>query len=59
MVRPGGRLAYATCSFLHEENEEQLSQFLTRHPGWILEASRRFTPLEGGDGFFAARLRKV
>lgn len=59
MVRPGGRLAYATCSFLHEENEEQLSQFLTRHRGWTLEASRRFTPLEGGDGFFAARLRKA
>ncbi|NPD15615.1 RsmB/NOP family class I SAM-dependent RNA methyltransferase [Xinfangfangia sp. D13-10-4-6] len=56
MVAPGGCLAYATCSFLKEENEDQVNAFLQRHPGWQLASSRRFSPLDGGDGFFTARL---
>ncbi len=32
LVRAGGNLLYATCSLLPEENEEQVSAFLTRHP---------------------------
>jgi 16S rRNA (cytosine967-C5)-methyltransferase len=28
-VRPGGRLVYVTCSFLVEENEDQVAAFLT------------------------------
>ncbi|MEZ5914159.1 MAG: RsmB/NOP family class I SAM-dependent RNA methyltransferase [Parvularculaceae bacterium] len=31
-VKPGGRLVYATCSFLMEENEDRLSVFRTAHP---------------------------
>ncbi|MGZ9108979.1 MAG: RsmB/NOP family class I SAM-dependent RNA methyltransferase [Micavibrio sp.] len=31
-VKPGGRLVYATCSLLPEENEEQIEKFLSRHP---------------------------
>jgi len=31
LVRKGGRLVYATCSVLAEENEEQVSGFLARH----------------------------
>lgn len=31
-VAPGGRLVYATCSVLAEENEEQIERFLERHP---------------------------
>ena len=34
LVRPGGRLIYATCSLLREENEAQIEAFHTRHPGW-------------------------
>lgn len=34
-VRPGGRLLYATCSFLMEEDEDRVAAFLTCHPGWI------------------------
>ena len=30
--------------------------FLARHPCWTLSLQRRFTPLDGGDGFFAAVL---
>lgn len=57
MVRPGGVLGYVTCSLLQAENGAQVAAFLTRHPGWRKEAERRFTPLEGGDGFYAAVLR--
>ncbi|MFL5256854.1 MAG: RsmB/NOP family class I SAM-dependent RNA methyltransferase [Rhodopila sp.] len=32
LVRKGGRLVYATCSLLEEENEAQVSGFLARHP---------------------------
>jgi 16S rRNA (cytosine967-C5)-methyltransferase len=32
MVKPGGRIAYITCSVLSEENSEQVRAFLTRHP---------------------------
>jgi 16S rRNA (cytosine967-C5)-methyltransferase len=32
LVRPGGRLIYATCSLLAEENEGQIEAFLATHP---------------------------
>jgi 16S rRNA (cytosine967-C5)-methyltransferase len=32
LVRPGGRLIYATCSFLMEENEDQIESFLAEQP---------------------------
>ncbi|WP_245150697.1 RsmB/NOP family class I SAM-dependent RNA methyltransferase [Pollutimonas harenae] len=35
-VAPGGRLVYATCSILPEENEEQVERFLAENPGFIL-----------------------
>src|SRR6201999_441585 len=30
----GGRLVYATCSLLPEENEDRVTAFLARNPGW-------------------------
>jgi 16S rRNA (cytosine967-C5)-methyltransferase len=56
MVAKGGVLAYATCSLLRDENEDRISQFLAEHPGWTLTHQQRFSPLQGGDGFFLARL---
>jgi 16S rRNA (cytosine967-C5)-methyltransferase len=32
LVRPGGRLVYATCSLFRAENEGQMDRFLERHP---------------------------
>jgi len=32
LVKPGGRLVYATCSLLREENEGMVEQFLAQHP---------------------------
>jgi 16S rRNA (cytosine967-C5)-methyltransferase len=34
LVKPGGRLVYATCSILPAENDEQVSAFLSRHGGF-------------------------
>ncbi|HBS32892.1 MAG TPA: MFS transporter [Parvularcula sp.] len=34
-VKPGGRLVYATCSFLMEENEDRLAAFLLGHPAFV------------------------
>lgn len=35
LVRPGGRLVYATCSLLPEEDEMQIARFLERHPDFV------------------------
>lgn len=58
LVKAGGVLGYATCSMIEAENGAQVRAFLSRHAGWRLEAERRFTPLEGGDGFYGAVLRR-
>ena len=34
-VKPGGRLVYATCSVLREENEDRLAKLLAAHPGLL------------------------
>lgn len=36
LLKPGGRLIYATCSFLPEENQEIVEHFLAGHPQFIL-----------------------
>jgi len=74
LVRKGGRLIYATCSLLQEENEGQVSGFLLRHPEFVpvpLAACWPFggdapagemlslTPAKDGtDGFFASVLER-
>ncbi len=73
LVKPGGRLVYATCSVLPAENERQIESFLAAHPDFELqpvgeivpdvagEATPylRLSPLRHGtDGFFAATMRR-
>lgn len=67
-VKPGGRLVYATCSLLPEENEKQIEGFLHRHDDFTLiehdlpfakGSYMRLTPhRHNTDGFFAAMLLK-
>lgn len=51
LVRPGGRVVYATCSVLRPENQDQT----TRVPGLLANHSRLLLPpKDAGDGFFIA-----
>ena len=36
LLKPGGRLVYATCSFLPEENQEIIEHFLNDNPHFML-----------------------
>lgn len=67
LVKPGGRLVYATCSLLPDENEAQVEAFLKAHPEFEVQAVpkelgepyMRLTPhRHNTDGFFAAILVK-
>lgn len=71
LLAPGGRLLYATCSVLKQENENQIAAFLTRHAdadeepiraAWGIERpyGRQILPgnADDTDGFYYARLRK-
>lgn len=58
MLGPQGVLAYATCSVFREENEDQISAFLTQFRKFSCRLQRRFSPLQGGDGFFLALLER-
>lgn len=45
----GGRLIYATCSLLTDENEDQVRWFLENHPGYnIIPISGIWTEIIGG-----------
>jgi len=37
LLRPGGRLVYATCSLIPDEGEVQVDEALVRHPGLTVE----------------------
>jgi 16S rRNA (cytosine967-C5)-methyltransferase len=43
LVKPGGRIAYVTCSVLAEENDDQVRAFLARHPQFALAAPAQVT----------------
>lgn len=40
LVKPGGRLIYATCSLLPAENEAQVQDFLDHHPDFHILAAK-------------------
>ena len=46
LVRKGGRLVYATCSLLEEENEAQVTGFLLRHPEFAVVPLAQAWPLD-------------
>jgi len=58
LVAKGGTLAYATCSLFRQENEDQVAKFLESHSDWQVSFDRRWSPLDGGDGFYLACLTR-
>src|SRR5271154_5756831 len=60
LVKPGGRIAYVTCSVLGAENGGQIRQFLARQPDFaIVPPSETVTALwDKADDFAAATLRQ-
>lgn len=44
LVRPGGRLVYATCSILPDENERQVERFSGEHPKFTLLPLKEIWP---------------
>lgn len=57
-VAPDGVLAYATCSLLKSENEDQVARFLAENIDWRLVHEERFLPGAHGDGFYIATLAR-
>ncbi len=54
LIRPGGRLVYATCSIQQEENAAVVRKFLGGHAGWRLLRSELVLPGPDHDGAFWA-----
>lgn len=75
LLKPGGRLVYATCSLLREENDAVVDAFLAAHPGFVLRPAGEILARQGiaidgerltlmpqrhdTDGFFAAVLERL
>jgi 16S rRNA (cytosine967-C5)-methyltransferase len=59
LVKPGGRIAYITCSVLAPENGEQVHAFLSRHAGFsIVPPDQTASVLwDKAEAFGAAALR--
>lgn len=61
MVKPGGKMVYATCSILPSENRQQVDLFLTSEAGkcfTFVKDSNIYAHLSGFDGFYMALLEK-
>jgi 16S rRNA (cytosine967-C5)-methyltransferase len=56
LIRPGGRVVYATCSILARENDARVEECLRVRDRLELRRRVSLTPLDGGDGFYAAVL---
>lgn len=71
MLKPGGRLLYATCSMLRQENEMQVEWFLSEHAGaaelkpqttvkcmHVKHGIQLLPGISATDGFYYALLQK-
>ncbi len=57
-LHPDGRIVYATCSLLKEENQQQLEHFLKTYPLEVEGKIFQSLPSDGSmDGFFGAVLK--
>lgn len=59
LVRPGGRLVYATCSLLRQENEEVMEWFLRSHPEYSIVSAGEVLSRSGIDMLFPTPFMKL
>ena len=70
LLKPGGRLLYATCSILRAEGDDTVQRFIGMHDnaecqpidaawGEATACGRRIAPGAAHDGFYYAILRKT
>ncbi|NVJ64006.1 MAG: methyltransferase domain-containing protein [Flavobacteriaceae bacterium] len=62
MVKTGGKMVYATCSILPQENQMQVEAFLNTEAGKSFQLEKEnhvFASKSGFDGFYMALLKKV
>ncbi|MCF2497818.1 RsmB/NOP family class I SAM-dependent RNA methyltransferase [Dyadobacter chenhuakuii] len=60
MVKPGGKMVYATCSVLPSESEDQVKRFMKANKReWkFISAHRTSVAKDGTDGFYMALMQK-
>ncbi|MGL4583766.1 MAG: RsmB/NOP family class I SAM-dependent RNA methyltransferase [Flavobacterium sp.] len=61
ILKPGGKMVYATCSILPSENEHQIAKFLNSEAGKdfkLVEDHKILASESGFDGFYMALLQK-
>jgi 16S rRNA (cytosine967-C5)-methyltransferase len=57
-LKRGSILVYSTCSLEPEENSMVVREFLSRHPGFVLQHERELRPfITGTDGAYVATLK--
>jgi 16S rRNA (cytosine967-C5)-methyltransferase len=62
IVKPGGKMVYATCSILPQENNDQIKSFLASEEGKdfsIAKEKKIYASKSGFDGFYMALLEKA
>jgi 16S rRNA (cytosine967-C5)-methyltransferase len=55
LVKPGGRIAYVTCSVLDDENGAQVRAFVARHPRFTIVPPADVTNALGERAFLFRR----
>ena len=61
IVKPGGKMVYATCSVLPSENEQQVKHFLETEAGKnfnFVKEKKILAHQSGFDGFYMALLER-
>ncbi|MFD0962804.1 RsmB/NOP family class I SAM-dependent RNA methyltransferase [Pseudofulvibacter geojedonensis] len=59
MVKPGGKLVYATCSVLPSENQNQVKAFLASNEDFTFISDKKVLSSQSGyDGFYMALLER-
>lgn len=59
VLKPGGRLLYATCSVFPEENSAQIDAFCVRQKDAQRLSEEQLLPQDDHDGFYYALLQKA